>query len=132
MPKGYIKPTGMMLLYPVISAKYHRKSFYNLIMNKEASLDEIDLCSIEKHVSEDTCPTFILHTSNDEIVDVKNSLVLANALSENNIKYEMHIYPDAPHGIALGNEITKCGVDKWLNSSISEWVKYAAKWAEGL
>ena len=132
IPKGYIKPTGMMLLYPVISAKYHRESFYNLLMNKNASFDELDFCSIEKQVSKDTCPAFIMHTSNDEIVDIKNTLVLANALTENNIKFEMHIYPDAPHGIALGNEITKCGVDKWCNSSIAEWVKHAAKWAENV
>ena len=44
----------------------------------------------------------------------------------------MHIYPDAPHGIALANNITECGVLGWKNDSIAEWVRLAAKWAEQL
>ena len=75
---------------------------------------------------------FILHTSNDEIVDVRNSLCLANALKEKEIQFEMHIYPDAPHGVALGNEITRCGRDKWCNNAIAKWVENAAEWAQKL
>ena len=44
----------------------------------------------------------------------------------------MHIYPDAPHGVALANKITRCEVEKWCNSSIAEWVKNAVDWAENL
>ena len=128
MPFGYNKPTGVMLIYPVISAEYHKLSFDNLFMNT----DYTDIADIEKNVSKNTCPAYILHTSNDEIVDVRNSLTLANALATNNIKFEMHIYPDAPHGIALANEITKCGVEKWCNPSIATWVDNAVKWADNL
>lgn len=128
MPFGYNKPTGVMLIYPVISAEYHKLSFDNLFMNT----DYTDIADIEKNVSKNTCPAYILHTSNDEIVDVRNSLTLANALATNNIKFEMHIYPDAPHGIALANEITKCGVEKWCNPSISKWIENAVAWANSL
>ena len=130
MPFGYNKPKGMMLIYPVISTEHHKVSFDNLLMNENPSKKILELCSIEKQVSDKTCPAFILHSSNDQVVNVKNSLAMANALSENGIKYEMHIYPDAPHGVALGNEITKCGVDKWCNESIAEWVRFATKWAD--
>lgn len=130
MPYGYNKPAGMMLIYPVISAEYHKRSFQNLLMEENFSLEEIKECSIENHIGENACPAYIMHISNDEKVDVKNSLVLAEKLSLNNIKFEMHIYPDAPHGVALGNKITMCGIKKFDNVSIAEWVKNAVRWAE--
>lgn len=132
MPFGCNKPAGMMLIYPVISYKYHDFSFHNLLMDETPSAQKTDECSIENCVSDKTVPAFILHSSNDEIVDVRNSLTLADALAKNGIQFEMHIYPDAPHGVALGNEITKCSVDKWCNPAIAKWVENAAVWAKGL
>ena len=90
------------------------------------------MCSVENCVSEHTSPAYILHTSNDQVVDVKNSLVLADALADKKIPFEMHIYPDAPHGIALGNEFTKYDNEKWCNESISQWVKNAVLWMDSI
>ena len=132
MPHGYNKPSGMMLIYPVISSKYHKESFNNLFMEENVSEEKLEKVSIENNISEKSSPAFILHTSNDEIVDVKNSLVLADALASKNIKFEMHIYPDAPHGVALGNKITECGIEAWCNPSIATWVKSAVSWAENI
>lgn len=131
MSCGYNKPKGMMLIYPVISAEHHGFSFNNLL--GAAKNDEtLKNCSIENCVNENSSPAFILHTANDEVVSVKNSLALANALADKGIKFEMHIYPDAPHGIALANEITKCGVEKHKNTAIAKWVENAVRWAESL
>lgn len=132
MPFGYNKPKGVMLIYPVISAKHHGFSFNNLLMDKNPSEEQLKSVSVENAVDEKSCPAFILHTSNDEVVNVKNSLVFAEALASNNIKFEMHIYPDGPHGVALADKITKCGVEKWENPSIAKWVENAVKWAESI
>ncbi len=132
MPYGYNKPTGMMLIYPVISAKYHLFSFERLFMDENVSEEKLEMCSIENCVNEKSSPAYILHTSNDEVVDVRNSLTLANAMAQKQIKFEMHIYPDGPHGVALGNEITKCGNEKWCNPCIADWVINAVKWADNL
>ena len=132
MPFGYNKPKGMMLIYPVISPKHHTGSFDNLLMEQNASSEKLDAVAIEHNVDERSCPAYILHTSNDEMVDVKNSLIIADALASHSIKFEMHIYPDAPHGVALGNEITKCGNPKWCNDAISKWIENAVLWADTL
>lgn len=132
MPYGYNAPAGMMLIYPVISAKYHLLSFNALWREEKISDQQAYTSSIENNVSEKMSPAYIIHTSNDDVVDIKNSLVLAEAMADKKIKFEMHIYPDAPHGLALGNEITKCGVEKWCNPAIAEWVKNAVTWAESL
>ena len=61
---------------------------------------------------------------------MKNSLVLANAYAEAGLTFELHIYPDGPHGMALGNRITECGNAKWVDECFADWVKNAVKWAE--
>ena len=96
------------------------------------SVEELQSCSVEKFVTSESSPTFIVHTSTDEVVNVNNSLLLAQAYAAANVKFELHIYPDAPHGMALGNKITKCGVEKWCNEALSKWVEQAAFWADNV
>ena len=71
-----------------------------------------------------------MHSSNDELVNVKNSLMLADKFAENNIKFEMHIYYDAPHGVALANKLTWIDNPKYDNNSIAKWVECAVMWIE--
>ena len=132
IPYGYNKPNGMMLIYPVISATYHKLSFDNLLQDDKDNPEMQAMCSIENNIDENSAPAYIMCTSNDQVVDVRNTLAIANKLAEKQIKFELHIYPDGPHGVALGNEITKCGVDKWRNPAIAKWVENAAFWAENL
>ena len=130
MPYGYNKPKGTMLIYPVIDN--HDFSFHFLLCNDHPTEEQLDQVRLSKHVDADTCPTFIMHTSNDQEVNIQNSLNFAQALGKAGHKFEMHIYPDAPHGIALGNDITECAFPGWRNGAIAEWVRLAAKWAETL
>ena len=53
-----------------------------------------------------------------------NSLLYAQALSAENIPYEMHIYPLGPHGLGDAHEIPY--VAKWQND-LREWLKLK-KW----
>lgn len=135
MPYGYNKPCGAMLIYPVVSGVEEYASmecFKNLLGTENPSYDEFADVSLEKHVGEHSVPLYIVHTSNDELVDVRNSLKLAEAYRENNLTFEMHIYPDGPHGVSLGNKITECGCKKWVNKAISKWVENAVIWADNL
>ena len=77
-------------------------------------------------------PAYILHTSNDQVVDVRHSLLLASAFKAAGKEFEMHIYPDAPHGVALGNRITRCWEAKFDNPAIAKWVENAAVWTDSL
>ena len=130
MPYGYNKPSGIMLIYPVISAKYHMPSLKNLLCESDPTQEQLDRVSMERYVNKDSVPAFIFHTTTDKVVSVKNSLSIAEAYTNAEIPYEMHIYPDAPHGIALANEITECGNPKWNNAAMAKWVEMAAYWAD--
>lgn len=135
MPYGYNKPKGMMLIYPVISSNEefgHMPSFYNLLGTQTPDKKRLEECSIENNADENSSAAYILHTANDEIVNVRNSIALADKLAKHGIKFELHIYPDAPHGVALGNEITECNNPKYLNPCIAKWVENAVLWAKQL
>ena len=107
-------------------------TFMNLLCNDNPTEDELYECSVENFVTAESSPAFMVHTSNDQVVNVENSLRLAEAYRKAKIKFELHIYPDAPHGMALGNKITKCGVDKFCNDALAKWVEQAAFWADNL
>lgn len=129
MPFGYNKPNGMMLIYPVINPKNHYLSFENMLMG-DVTEEKLNEFSIDKAVDENSAPAFIVHTANDQMVDVKGVLQLASVMREKGIDFEMHIYPDGPHGLALANEITSCGFSHWVDPAIAKWVDNAVYWAE--
>ena len=136
MPYGYNKPTGMILGYPVISGYpgngSHGGSFKNLWGTDELTDEMIEKTSLELYVDEKTSPAFIMHTSNDACVPVSNSLVFCQALAKAGREFELHIFPDAPHGIALANKITMVGEPKFDNPDIAKWIEMAARWTEKL
>lgn len=135
MPYGYNKPKGIMLIYPVISSDkdiWHEGSFANLLGKDNPSEEELLMCSVEKYVTKDSSPAFMAHTSDDAAVNVRNSLVMADAYAKEGLKFELHIYPTGCHGLALGNEITKCNNDAHVNEMFAKWVENAAFWAKNL
>ncbi len=133
VPKGINKPTGIILGYPVITSKEsegHIGSFLNLLGNRTPSRAELDKYSLENCVDERTSPAFLFHTADDVVVPVESSIYFAAALSKNKIPFEAHIFPSAPHGVALGNELTAEGNPLWINERIARWVTLAAEWTK--
>ena len=130
-PKGIARPTGMILSYPVISAgEYaHRGSFLNLCGSKEATQEQMDAFSLEKYVSATTPPAFIWHTFADNLVPVENSLLLARAMADAKVPFELHIFPAGIHGLALANEQTASGSPEAnVHPNCAVWVDLATTW----
>lgn len=123
---GMNKVNGMILSYPVITSgeKAHRGSFDNIGATNEELLKKT---SLELQVDENTPPAFIWHTFSDTVVPVENSLFMANALREQNIPFELHIYPEGPHGLSLSNEITG-NTDDFIVPHVQGWIDLAAEW----
>ncbi len=121
---GENRPDAVVLCYPVISgvSNAHTGSFYNIIGSKTPTEEQLYYYSAEKHVDEKAVPAFIMHTATDDLVPVQNSLYMATAYADNNIPFELHIYPEAPHGIALANEITSRGNSCWEKPQAARWV----------
>ena len=131
---GENKPRGVALIYPVISAgkNAHRGSIVTLVGDPNAPQSAYEQVSIEKQIGPHSAPAFLMHTANDQVVPVLNSLLAAEAYAANHIHFELHVYPDAPHGIALANELTAGGYAPFINPRIARWVGDAADFFRGL
>lgn len=137
MPEGYNKPTGMLLIYPVISgdpAISHPGSFCNLFGTDTPTAEQLEAASLDKLVDERSAPVFLMHTANDQVVPIENSLRMAMAYRRAGRTFELHVYPDGPHGMALANPITGgCFTDpRAINAHCATWVENAVRWAEQL
>lgn len=135
MEYGYNKPTGMILGYPVISGDpsiSHPGSFINLLGTENPTPEQLAKVSIENNVDEKSVPLFVMHTANDGTVPVQNALAIAEAYAKAGKIFELHIYPDAPHGVALANKITSHQEPKLDSPSIAKWIEHAAEWANNL
>ncbi len=115
------RPDAVVPCYAVISlcAYRHQGSLSNLL-GENPSYQLLRSLSAEQNITVDTPPMFLWHTANDGAVPVENSLMLASSLAKQGIPFELHIYPDGPHGLGLagGNPIVGSWsglVQKWFN-----------------
>ena len=106
------RPDVGILCYPVISMGEftHKGSRRNLLGDNPSSELKEEL-SCELQVKQDSPPCFIFHTVEDKAVPVENALLFASALREKDIPFDLHIYQDGPHGVALGSR--DYNPDKW-------------------
>lgn len=119
--KEKIKPDFQMLIYPVVSMKRevtHMGSRNNLL-GKTPEEVLIQQYSNELNVKENTPVTFIIHSGNDKVVPIENSLRLYKALLSKNVNTTMHIFPEGGHGYSLG--LTKKSTPDWT-SLAKEWL----------
>lgn len=131
---GENRVAAMILGYPVISSDpriAHTGSFKTLLTDGKGEPNEKDLefYSAEKQVSDKTVPAFIWHTATDNGVSVQNSLVMAEALSKNKIPFELHIFPEGPHGRSIATRDIFPDDGDYLEH-IAEWVELAKKWLD--
>lgn len=123
------KPTATLPCYPVITSNAgirHTGSIKTLNGGSEDEEGMSRFC-LEKAVSEKTAPAFLWHTFNDACVPVMNSLLYAEALTKNKIPFELHIFPDGPHGLSLCNSETSNGQAMMESTYVAQWLPMAIR-----
>jgi acetyl esterase/lipase len=98
------RPDFLVLCYPVASfdpAITHAGSVKNLLAERATDPEMIQLLSNERHVTPETPPTFLFHTTTDGAVKVENSLRFYEALRKCKIPCELHVYGQGDHGVGL-------------------------------
>jgi acetyl esterase/lipase len=118
------RPDFSLLIYPVISfdsSFTHMGSRKNLIGNTPSD-EVIRHFSNELMITKITPPAFLVHSGDDKVVPVKNSIVYFEALIKNNIRTELHVFEKGGHGYGLsaGKGTQSAWPDlciKWLKSN---------------
>ncbi|GAA0177690.1 alpha/beta hydrolase [Clostridium sediminicola] len=130
--KGMNKPNALILSYPVITSGEfaHKGSFKNLI-GEEGREELRQHLSLEFQVNANVPPTFLWHTFEDSAVPVENTLLFATALRKNNIPFELHVYPEGPHGLSLATEET--GNENMPSMPhVATWIELCVQWLGNL
>ncbi|MGL4738436.1 MAG: alpha/beta hydrolase [Cellulosilyticaceae bacterium] len=126
------KPNKQILAYPVISGGEfaHKGSFDNLL-GEEASEQLRAQFSLELCVGAHTPPTFLWHTVEDAAVPVENSLLMACALRQKGISFEMHIYPHGCHGLSTCEALSSApGAPYLIQPHVGTWLELVMAWLE--
>jgi acetyl esterase/lipase len=118
------RPDFLMLVYPVITMhdRYtHAGSKLNLLGPAPDSA-LVDSLSLETQVTRATPPTFLIHTTDDDVVPVENTLLFYQALRAAGVPAEMHVYRSGPHGFGLAPKDT----------ALSTWPQACEAWMRSL
>lgn len=98
------RPDFSILIYPVISmdsAITHMGSRINLLGEKP-SKEQVVRFSNELQVTAQTPPAFLIHSLDDNVVPIQNSINYALAMKKFKVPCELHIYESGGHGYGLG------------------------------
>jgi acetyl esterase/lipase len=116
------RPDFMILLYPVItmSKPYMHAGSRNNLIGQNPDPEMAKYYSNDLQVTKQTPPTFLVHATDDTSVPVENSLSFYQALKDNNVSAEMHIYPKGGHGFGLA--LDKGYLQTWTDRCI-DWLR---------
>jgi len=106
------RPAAAILTYPVILP------------------DAVDSCLSDapypgEHVTDQTCPCFLIAARDDDMVDIRNTIAMQQILAEHNVPFESHIYSIGGHAFAIG-EISPMGHE--LTPRLKNWFAECVGW----
>ena len=94
--------------------------------------DVVDMCRTDlpypaEYVGDTTCPCFIFAARDDNTVHISNALVFAQALSDHDVSFEMHLYSFGGHGFSTAVPALGLGAH---TARLGDWVKDSIGWLE--
>ena len=117
---GDINPDFQILISSALSfGEFGHKGSREAMLGKSPSAELVNEFSNEKNVHELTPPAFIVHASDDPVVNPMNSILYYQALKEQKIDACLHIFPHGGHSIALRNNPGSTNL--WTNLC-EEWL----------
>lgn len=120
------RPDFQILLYPVVTMdkSFTDQGTHDNLIGKDASPEMEELYSNEKHVTDDTPRAFIIFSSNDRTVPLKNGFLYAQAMVDHKIPVSLHVYPDGYHGFGYNPDFKDA--DIW-HKELLRWLKRNGK-----
>lgn len=117
------RPDFALLMYPVITMEApaaHAGSRESLL-GKAPSPELVRLMSVERQVTADTPPTLLIHSQDDGLVPVENSILFYQALTRAHVPAEMYLFEHGGHGMGM----------RLGQGTASDWPRRAEEWLRG-
>jgi acetyl esterase/lipase len=114
------RPDFIVLVFPVITMQdpHAHGVSRRALLGENPSEALKQRWSVERQVTKDTSPTFLVHSSEDSTVVVENSLLFYEAMHRAKAPIEMHLYPRGPHGSGMAASL----------GPTADWPKLCEAW----
>lgn len=138
-----LRPAAVILGYPLSDYIFMKENVANdpmaegllkasntsIIGNPTASKEKLVEISPARNISKKTPPTFIWATSEDNIVPIQHSILLANSLANQKIPFELHIFENGQHGLSLATQTTAQAKSQ-IMPDVAKWIELVSTWLE--
>jgi acetyl esterase/lipase len=118
------RPDFVVLGYPWLNAMEKNEtgvlSYCSALKIPSAQCTNFEQYSPDQHVSAQTPPSFIYHTTDDELVPVEASMKYYRALRRAGVPVEMHLFGHGRHGSGLG--LGDASLDLWP-ALLESWLR---------
>jgi acetyl esterase/lipase len=84
--------------------------------------------AVVPHVDRDTPPTFLFSTGKDAVVPVQHTLAFAAALDAASVDFELHVFQEGPHGLALARPAASDIRARTVEEAFAEWFGLSVRW----
>lgn len=114
------RPDFSLLIYPVITmdpALTHADS-RKFLIGADADAELTNKFSSDKQVTPNTPPAFLAHATDDKLVPFENSVLYTQAMRNNGVHCELHLYGMGDHGFFAG----------WGKATAAQWRSDCARW----
>lgn len=120
-PNSLLNPDFAILAYGTsrldpVNRDWLEKNLYYRPLTKEEEQSEMLL----NWVTEDTPPAFLVHAVDDDVSHYTESTLYADALRENGVDAELHLFSRGGHGFGPGRDSD--GTNQWIDLAVN-WVK---------
>lgn len=137
-----LKPAACILAYPLIDYTYMKslftqmeglaKGLYNMCNlaftgTMQPDDDKFAEISPNLHVGKNTPPMFIWATAGDHLVPVQHSTMMATALATAGVPFELHVFEEGEHGLALADQATSQSTAQ-INADAAKWMPLCDAW----
>lgn len=123
-PGSAARPDAAVLCYPVITSgpMAHRGSFDVLCGDDGVLLEQF---SLEHQARPDMPPCFLWHNITDGSVPMENSLLMAQALRQKQVPFELHLFNKGVHGESICTPEVNTP-----NAHSANWLPLCLEWLE--
>ena len=101
----------------------------NIALLGTATADDtlLEEVSPARNVTENCPPVFLWATSEDSLVPVQHTLLMAKALADKKIPFEVHVFENGPHGLATATQSSAAALSN-VRPDVATWLPMCDTW----
>ena len=98
-----------------------------LLGTANATVSQLEEVSPARSVTKHCPPVFLWATSEDSLVPVQHTLLMAKALADKKVPFEVHVYENGPHGLSTATQSAAAALSNVL-PDVATWLPMCDTW----